>query len=121
MIISNLGQEYAAIQSQSGQVLPQPSSDQKSSTPADANRVTISAQSASREASALKAHEKYTDAIERINQNSAANKAADDQDSIRALAELYEAWHTAEPGNGHDAKAAEWRAKMPTVESNDAE
>ena len=29
------------------------------------------------------------------------------------LADLYAAWHTAEPGKGYDAKAAEWRAKLP--------
>ncbi len=35
------------------------------------------------------------------------------QASIERLAEFYESWHTAEPGQGHDAKAAEWRAKRP--------
>jgi tetratricopeptide (TPR) repeat protein len=33
--------------------------------------------------------------------------------SITALAELYEAWHAAEPDKGNDAKAAEWREKLP--------
>ena len=28
------------------------------------------------------------------------------------LADLYDAWHEAEPGRGYDAKAAEWRAKL---------
>jgi non-specific serine/threonine protein kinase/serine/threonine-protein kinase len=28
------------------------------------------------------------------------------------LAGLYEAWHEADPGAGHDAQAAEWRAKL---------
>jgi serine/threonine protein kinase/tetratricopeptide (TPR) repeat protein len=28
------------------------------------------------------------------------------------LADLYTAWHAAEPGNGYDVKAAEWRAKL---------
>ncbi len=35
------------------------------------------------------------------------------QTSIEQLVNLYESWHTAEPGNGHDSKAAEWRAKLP--------
>jgi len=35
-------------------------------------------------------------------------------DNIRRLAELYDAWHEHEPDAGHDAKAAEWRAKLPT-------
>ena len=29
------------------------------------------------------------------------------------LVDLYDAWHTTEPGKGYDAKAAEWRAKLP--------
>ena len=29
------------------------------------------------------------------------------------LVDLYEAWHAAEPGKGYDAKATEWRAKLP--------
>lgn len=33
--------------------------------------------------------------------------------SIEYLVELYEAWHAAEPDAGHDAKAAEWRTKLP--------
>ena len=35
------------------------------------------------------------------------------QTSIERLAKFYESWHTAEPGKGHDVKAAEWRAKLP--------
>ena len=31
----------------------------------------------------------------------------------RHLAELYEAWELAEPGKGYDAKAREYRAKLP--------
>ena len=33
------------------------------------------------------------------------------------LVELYEAWHTAEPNKAHDARAAEWRARLPSVQS----
>ncbi|MCH8963861.1 MAG: serine/threonine protein kinase [Planctomycetes bacterium] len=37
------------------------------------------------------------------------------QASIERLVSLYESWHAAEPGQGYDAKAAEWRAKLPEV------
>lgn len=29
---------------------------------------------------------------------------------------IYEAWQEAEPDQGHDAKAAEWRAKLPVAD-----
>ncbi|MEE9129901.1 MAG: tetratricopeptide repeat protein [Phycisphaerales bacterium] len=32
---------------------------------------------------------------------------------VRSFADLYTAWHEAEPDKGYDAKAAEWRAKLP--------
>ncbi|MCH8149239.1 MAG: tetratricopeptide repeat-containing protein [Planctomycetes bacterium] len=32
---------------------------------------------------------------------------------VTRFATLYESWHAAEPGRGYDAKAAEWRAKLP--------
>ena len=85
--ISNIGQEYAAIQPQSGQVLRQPESETSTSVPLDSDRVTISPKGASREASALKAHEKYTAAIERINQNSAPN-GVEKGDSAGGLSSL---------------------------------
>jgi non-specific serine/threonine protein kinase/serine/threonine-protein kinase len=31
---------------------------------------------------------------------------------LTALVKLYEAWHAAEPDQGHDVEAAEWRAKL---------
>ena len=34
----------------------------------------------------------------------------------KRMGDLYDAWHTAEPGNGYDAQAAEWRAKLPKAE-----
>ncbi len=37
----------------------------------------------------------------------------DTLDCLRALVDLYTAWNAAEPGKGHDAKAAEWQAKLP--------
>ncbi len=33
-------------------------------------------------------------------------------ETVRALADLYDAWHAAEPDAGHDARAAEWRARL---------
>ena len=41
--------------------------------------------------------------------------------TIKALIELYDAWHAAEPDQGHDAKAAEWRAKLAASEAEDAD
>lgn len=35
----------------------------------------------------------------------------DRSDVLNGLIELYDAWHTSEPNEGHDAKAAEWREK----------
>ncbi len=32
------------------------------------------------------------------------------------LADFYTAWDATEPGKGYDAKAAEWRAKLPADE-----
>ncbi len=37
----------------------------------------------------------------------------DKTEAIQRVVDLYEAWNTAEPGKGYDAKAAEWRAKLP--------
>ena len=34
-------------------------------------------------------------------------------EQIQSLINLYSAWHEAEPDKGYDAKAAEWRAKLP--------
>ncbi len=34
-------------------------------------------------------------------------------EAIQRVVDLYEAWHDAEPGQGYDAKANEWRAKLP--------
>ena len=38
----------------------------------------------------------------------------DTLDCVQALVDLYTAWHTAESGKGYDAKAEEWRARLPT-------
>ncbi len=37
----------------------------------------------------------------------------DKTDAIRRVVDLYEAWHAAEPGQGYDVKADEWRATLP--------
>ena len=33
--------------------------------------------------------------------------------AIESFVNLYTAWHEAEPDKGYDAKAEEWRAKLP--------
>jgi len=40
------------------------------------------------------------------------SKTGDRKDTLTALVELYEVWHAAEPGEGYDRKAAEWRTKL---------
>ncbi len=37
---------------------------------------------------------------------------SDTHSCVRALVDLYTAWHAAQPGKGHDARAAEWQAKL---------
>jgi hypothetical protein len=37
---------------------------------------------------------------------------ADTRACAQALIDLYSAWDKAEPGKGHDAEAAEWRANL---------
>ncbi|MBC8105461.1 MAG: serine/threonine protein kinase [Anaerolineae bacterium] len=37
------------------------------------------------------------------------------RDSTSSLAKLYTAWDTAEPGKGHDMKAAEWKTKLTAM------
>ena len=36
--------------------------------------------------------------------------------ALERIVKLYDAWHAAEPDQGHDAKAAEWRAKLASGE-----
>ncbi|MBN2560069.1 MAG: serine/threonine protein kinase, partial [Phycisphaerae bacterium] len=40
--------------------------------------------------------------------------------TIQVLADLYTAWHAAEPGRGYDTKAAAWRAKLPPAATQPA-
>ncbi|UCD76813.1 MAG: tetratricopeptide repeat protein, partial [Phycisphaerales bacterium] len=47
-------------------------------------------------------------------------------EQIESLIALYTAWHEAEPDTGHDAKAAEWRAKLdqlntPAIDRRDSQ
>jgi hypothetical protein len=37
---------------------------------------------------------------------------AERRDCAQRLVSLYEAWHTAEPGGGFDAKAAQWKGRL---------
>ena len=37
---------------------------------------------------------------------------------VQNLAALYDLWHTAEPGEGYDAKAADWRAKLEELQAS---
>ncbi len=44
-------------------------------------------------------------------------KHKDTRDCVQFLADCYEAWNTAESGNGRDAKAAEWKTKLETMKA----
>ncbi len=75
MIITNLGQQFAASRVQSGQVLPYPTVQRVASEPTEASRVTLSADSASRQARSEQAEEKYNEAVRALNQASSASQA----------------------------------------------
>ena len=38
------------------------------------------------------------------------------RDCTQALIDLYDAWHAAEPGDGHDLNAVEWRGKLAELQ-----
>ncbi|MFZ4574095.1 MAG: tetratricopeptide repeat protein, partial [Phycisphaerales bacterium] len=59
------------------------------------------------EANLLEAHPLYLAAKDR------GPTHKDTIECVQALVDLYTAWHAAEPGKGYDAKAAEWKAKLP--------
>ena len=40
---------------------------------------------------------------------------------VEWFADLYAAWHEAEPDKGYDTKADQWRAKLPADETDDSE
>jgi hypothetical protein len=43
--------------------------------------------------------------------------AAEQRDLAKALADLYAAWQVDQPDQGHDEKAAEWRARLAANEA----
>jgi tetratricopeptide (TPR) repeat protein len=61
---------------------------------------------------------KFAEAETLLQQSSAALKASSNPESgvreylIQTYVKLYEAWEAAEPAQGHDLKAAEWRAQL---------
>ncbi|MDX2016901.1 MAG: tetratricopeptide repeat protein, partial [Planctomycetota bacterium] len=67
------------------------------------------------EANLLEAHPIYLAAKDR------GPTHKDTLDCVQGLVDLYTAWDKAEPGKGYDAKAAEWKAKLPTPEPANAE
>lgn len=68
----------------------------------DADRFTLA------ESNLLEAHPIYVAAKDR------GPTHEDTVACVRALVDLYTAWDKADPGKGYDAKAAEWRAKLPS-------
>jgi len=53
---------------------------------------------------------------ERCNRARYGNDHSETIDSINLLANLYDAWHAAEPDQGYDAKAAESLACKPALQ-----
>ena len=67
----------------------------------------------------LRRHEDAEETLLESHQILSAALGPDHERTIKvneSLADLYTAWHEAEPGNGYDTKAAEWRAKLPVEE-----
>jgi len=63
------------------------------------------------EAILLEAHAIFTKA--------GGEKHKNTRDCAQALADLYTAWDKAQPANGHDAKAVEWKAKLDAIKPPD--
>jgi serine/threonine protein kinase/Tfp pilus assembly protein PilF len=61
------------------------------------------------EANLLEAHPIYLAAKDR------GPTHKDTLECVQGLVDLYTAWHAAEPGKVYDAKAAEWKAKLPAA------
>ena len=59
------------------------------------------------------------DAVEQC-ERSNTNRRMHWRSVIKASVRLYDAWHAAEPGKGHDAQAAEWRVKLPAARTQPA-
>ncbi len=51
------------------------------------------------------------------NNRAAGPGSSDARACLQALVDLYTAWNRAEPGKGHDAKAAEWHRKLEDFEA----
>jgi tetratricopeptide (TPR) repeat protein len=62
--------------------------------------------------------ERFTDAERELMEclggltNAARNNPGVSKPVIESLIRMYDSWHAAEPGSGHDAKAAQWRARL---------
>ncbi len=41
------------------------------------------------------------------------------REDLQRIVDLYDAWHEAEPDQGYDAQADEWRAKLPKAQPDD--
>tara|TARA_R110000782_G_scaffold210192_1_gene298284 strand:+ start:2525 stop:5611 length:3087 start_codon:yes stop_codon:yes gene_type:complete len=67
---------------------------------------TLAKQSRFEEAEAL-----LVEAAEQIQPPDASRIRRDE--AIQRVIDLYTAWHAVDPAGGHDAKAAEWRARLP--------
>ena len=48
-------------------------------------------------------------------ERSEANRRMHRRHLLKEFIRLYEAWESAEPGQGYAEKAAEWRAKLPVA------
>jgi hypothetical protein len=70
------------------------------------------AEFAAAETDLLDAHARYTAAV--------PSTASSIAQTAQALADLYAAWHKAEPDKGHDAKAAEWKGRLEQAKQEQA-
>jgi eukaryotic-like serine/threonine-protein kinase len=78
-------------------------------------------------AQTLTAMARFAEAEERVLEAHAILESALGQDHVHTIAfirqhaDLYDAWHAAESDAGHDAKAVEWRSKLPASDDADAD
>jgi len=66
---------------------------------------------------ALAAQDRFTEAEPLLLQGYEENEPDPSEprervDALRRIIAGYDAWHTVEPGAGHDGQAREWRAKL---------
>jgi len=57
------------------------------------------------------------DEAQRTFEKSPGRVVRDRRDCLVALVELYDAWHAAQPGKGHDAQAAKWREAVAAFDA----